>query len=338
MESKNKHSHDELLGKWLNNNLSQREKDELAGNNGSSLSKYESIRENLNQLHLMESIDSHKALHNVKQRLKHSIKLKRYLNYLQRIAAILLLPLLGYVLYSQWINSSSVHEVQMSWNEISTPIGLRSTYTLPDGTQVELNGGTSIKFPNLFSGNERVVELEGEAFFDVFTNKKMPFVVKCGKINIQATGTAFNVQAYRGSNNVITALTEGSVNILFENSGNRTKLMSMVPGDVVDYNILSNQLNRHNADIYKYLGWRSGELIFKNDALPEVLRRLSLWYNVDFDVVDGIDDRYAYTGSFKEERLDHILHYIELTTPLKFIYVNSKITNNNKQLIKVELK
>ncbi len=285
----------------------------------------------------MESVDSEKALQKVKKRIRLAQSgLNKVFNYWQKIAAVLLIPLLAYNIYHSIATTPQRAAEQLVWSEIKTPVGLRSQFTLPDGTLVEINGATTLRYPMQFAENERRVELDGEAFFTVKTDENTPFVVDCNAISIQAMGTAFNVQNRESTNKVITSLLEGKVNILKESPMGNVELLTMKPGETVKYCIKTNEMKKQNVGIDKYLAWRDGKLIFRNDALSDVLNRLSQWYNVGFRMEGEIEANYSYTGSFQDEELGQILNYIEMTTPLQFEMVKESGVTMNRRLVEVK--
>lgn len=290
-------------------------------NNAPNDAVSQKILDGIDELKKMEAIDTRSALVEVKQRIKVGRKGKWTL-VIQRVAAMLLLPLL---VFSFWqhrqINNFSEGIV---WNSITTPPTLRSVFTLPDGSRVWLNGNTTISYPTFFSGKERIVELSGEAYFSVAANKNQPFIVKAGKVLIEAVGTEFNCMAYHNDSKNETLLTEGKVNILLDKGNGRKKIVTLSPNELVTYDFNQQQFNVLKVDPTKYIAWKTGQIIFKNDALTEVLQRLERWYNVDFEFDPKLKIDYAFTGSFDGEELTQILNYIELTTPISFTVQKSE--------------
>ena len=316
---------DYLLTRWISGDISGKEREcvekwgDISSENEELLKDTQKVVDGIRELKLMESISSKNAIAKVKQRISGGDKFGRQIFiFWQKIAAIIVLPLLIYSLYQVTEDYFTGTSSKISWTEISTPVGLRSEFTLPDGTKVWLNGNTHLKFPQRFKGNERLVELQGEAFFKIFKNKKKPFVVDAGDLLVQAVGTSFNVSAY--SDKIETALVEGRVNVLKETNRGRRNIVSMQPGQLAVYSPLSRAMKVGTKNLDKYLAWRDGKILFRNDSLEEVMRKLGQWYNVDFHIDPNVEQGYAYTGSFKGEGLHQILEYIELTTPVKFIF------------------
>jgi len=326
MRNEKKHIDDELLGRWINGNLSGNEKGQVqqwadsATDNQKILDDVQKIGDDIELLNVMEGVDSESALHKVKSRIAHSTsRLSRFLKQWQRVAAVILIPLLVYNGYQIVTKDSEGFAVaEITWNEISTPHGLRSEFTLPDGSKVKLNGNTRLKYPLRFTGNERLVELEGEAFFDVETDKNQPFVVDAGKMLVEATGTSFNVMAYRDEDKIETALVEGKVNLYSKQAGSNQKLMALGPGQLAVYDFTTSRIEHFVENLDKYIAWREGKLLFKNDSMDEALMKIGRWYNVEFKLEMNTNEKYAFTGEFKGEPLSQILEYIELTTPVMF--------------------
>lgn len=132
-----------------------------------------------------------------------------FISYLTRIAAVLFLPVLGFLFYTQFRNTSKAVEyagLKPDSIEIATPIGSRSEVQLADGTIVFLNYGSKLKYPQKFWGKTRNVVLSGEAYFKVAHNPQKPFVVNAGKLKIAALGTEFNVSAYADEKVIQTTL------------------------------------------------------------------------------------------------------------------------------------
>ena len=305
-------------------------------NNAPQDAETQKILDSIDELRKMEAIDTRSALIDVKQKINIGRK-GQWILVIQRAAAVLLLPLLVFAFWQhQQISNFSEGIV---WNSITTPATLRSVFTLPDGSQVWLNGNTTISYPTFFKGKERMVELSGEAYFCVAANKNQPFVVKAGNVLVEAVGTEFNCMAYSDDNKNETLLTEGKVNILLEKENGRKQIATLSPNEMVTYDCSKQQFMVSKVDPAKYIAWKTGQIIFKNDALPEVLQRLERWYNVDFEYDSTLKIDYAFTGSFDGEELTQILNYIELTTPISFTVLKSE--KDKKEMykkIKIEIK
>lgn len=171
-----------------------------------------------------------------------------------------------------------------TFNTLRVPKGGEYTLHLSDGSRVRLNAASSIRYPTSFSGmDSRTVELEGEAFFDIATDKARPFRVHTRSsaldkdVTVQVLGTHFNVSAYPDDPQVITTLVEGAVNIHFDR---QTAALSPGQQGIVS---ASPQIKvQADADeVASAVAWTNGEFKFVNEQLPSILRRIGRWYNID---------------------------------------------------------
>lgn len=326
---------DESLGKFFTR-LPDDEQNSGSNIDPEILAQYQNVVDNFNLLSQMEEIDSQKAIREVKIRIGKR-KGAQMVSIVQKIAAVLLLPLLIFAVWQSRQMAGFRSEIVQ--NEISTPPTLRSVFILPDGTKVWMNGGTTLKYPTQFSGNERLVELNGEAYFKVAHNKRKPFRVKTGKLYVEAVGTEFNCKAFSYENKMETLLTEGKINLLVDDTRRRKVLATLEPGQMLTYYKSEQKFSRKKVDAQKYTAWIEGKIIFRNDHLQDVLNHLEHWYNVEFIIDTGMHLDYAFTGSFEGEELNQLLRYIELTTPVRFNVVqSSKSSNDINEKTKIKIK
>jgi transmembrane sensor len=202
-------------------------------------------------------------------------------------------------------------------NVVSTPNGGQYQVSLPDGSKVWLNALTSLKFPTEFSGNERVVELTGEAYFEVAKNKKMPFKVKMlNNTTIEVLGTHFNIMAYTNESSIKATLLEGSINI---KKGDMSRMM--LPGQQA--NIAGNiQLTTVNTD--EAISWKNGLFSFEKSDIRTVMRQIERWYNVEV-VYEGTLSGNEITGYVsRNSNLSEVLKMLELSG-LKMVVEGKKI-------------
>jgi len=252
---------------------------------------------------------------------------KGFLFYWQRIAAILFVPLLiaGAIYY---ILNKRIDENSVVWQTISTPPGVKFQAQLPDGTLIWLNSGSSLKYPSTFIGNSRNVKLTGEAFFDVAKDKKHPFLVDLGKINIEVVGTKFDASNYVGEKHTEVVLTSGNVR-LFENQENERRLISeMKPGQQAVYHNTQNTITLKEVDTEKYISWVDGRLVFRDDSMEEVVNKLNRWFNVQIEIADPKIKDYIYTATFQGETIDQVLSLIAKTSPVEYAIIPGKRLND----------
>ncbi len=257
-------------------------------------------------------IDSEVAYDKVAYQLFNPKTKHGILFYWQKIAAVIAIPLIlfsGYVGFNL-LNSEEPAEV---YQEIFTPYGNRSRINLPDRSVVWLNAGSSLKYPVQFSGKERKVFLTGEAYFEVKSNNKNPFIVRTGEMDIKALGTEFNVKAYENDSITAVTLVNGNVRVTFDE-----KEALLMPGKKIDVNRNSSEYAIAETDTYKWCSWKDGIYAFRNDPLEDVFHRLGQIYNIEFIVKDKEVAQYIYRATFEDESLDQILNLLKISAPIKY--------------------
>jgi len=241
--------------------------------------------------------------------------------WITRAAAVLLIPVLTFLFYTLSENRSITDQYAnhvVDSLEVIAPMGSRTVVQLSDGSVVQLNYGSKIKYPQFFSGDTRKVVLTGEGFFKVAHNPEKPFIVKAGNLTINAVGTTFNVMAYADDDIIETTLVEGKV-ILNQMTpdGNIKTVGSMIPRQHVNFNLKTTQIQSTQGNIEKYISWTVGKLIFEDTPMPQVTERLSRMFNVDFQVQDELKD-YIYTVTLEDESLSQILDLMTIATPVVY--------------------
>ncbi len=270
----------------------------------------------------VQKIDERKAYQKISNQLFHSKKLN-FLGLIQRVAAILLLPVI--VASAIYFYSEKKDRTQFSsvYNTVETPLGMRSSLTLPDGTRVWLNSGSSISYPVLFANDFRAVSLKGEAYFEVKKDKSWPFVVNTKNLDVVVTGTTFNCNAYPENDQVQTVLVEGEVTLANQSA---TELATLNPGELAIFDKSNQRITTTKTDLQKYIAWKSGKLMFRDDKMNKVVEKLERWYNVEFEIEDPEIADYIYTATFIDESLDQVLKMLTLSAPIRYT-----ISDRNKQ-------
>jgi transmembrane sensor len=238
------------------------------------------------------------------------------LNLITKVAAILFIPLLVYLLVITGTEASS--PVKASYSQIHSPVGNRTKFFLPDGSTGWLNAGSHLEFPAEFKGKSREVRLVGEAYFDVISNSKKPFIVSGENHSVIAYGTSFNVNAYPEDPSVEITLVSGNIGIYRRQNGKLLNLANLKPGQMfVCYP--GTGLNRiENVDANKVAAWKDGMLAFRDESLTEVVRRINRWYNVEIIIMNEDLRSYSYQATFMDETLDEILKLLQRSAPLEF--------------------
>lgn len=199
------------------------------------------------------------------------------------------------------------------YNTISTPVSGQYQVVLSDDTRVWLNAKSSIKFPIAFVGNERSVEVKGEAYFEVAQDKKRPFKVYSGNQLVEVLGTHFNVNAYNDEAEIKTTLLEGVVKI---SSGRQDKVLK--PGQQSRLSGKTGEMHVVKVDIEEAISWKNGYFIFDNEDIHSVMRKIARWYDVEVVYANGqISENFGGTVS-KFENVSQVLKILETTGTIHF--------------------
>jgi transmembrane sensor len=237
------------------------------------------------------------------------------LKWATRIAGILILPFLVFVGLQTY---KEVNQKKEAWVEIKAPAWTRAQFCLPDGTTGWLNSNSSIKYNGTFV-SDRQVKLDGEAFFDVYKDKRRPFIVTTPEINIKVLGTRFNVASYDNEKSVEVVLEEGK--LIFSNKDN-SKSYTMKPNDLVVYNKTADDYSIEEVQPQKYVSWTEGKLVFRNDPLDVVARRLERWYNIDVEVNVNSSESPRWRATFIDENLEEVLYLLKCSGPIDYSIEN----------------
>ncbi len=241
---------------------------------------------------------------------KSSFKIRQIGFELAKIAAVSAVALLIYV--TLFNKKTETSEIVMQ--KLYVPAGQRAELTLSDGSKVWLNANTTFIFPNRFTGETRMVTLNGEGYFDVTKNKQNPFIVQTDRFNVKAWGTSFNLLAYSGSHLFETSLLEGSVEILKPESD---KGIYLKPDDRVS--LENDQLVLTKIQHYNYFLWKDGLISFDDESFPEMVKKLELYFDLKIEVKNASINRYHCTGKFRtKDGIEHILKVLQLSNQFNF--------------------
>jgi uncharacterized protein YlzI (FlbEa/FlbD family) len=186
------------------------------------------------------------------------------------------------------------------FNTATTPRGGQYQFTLSDGTKVWLNAATTFKFPVQFEGNERRVELTGEAYFEVAHDRSKPFrVVSNGQV-VEVLGTHFNVNSYADEQVMSTTLLEGSVKVSHNGSSKMIK-----PGEQAQLN--ADKLDVVTVNTDQAIAWKNGLFYFHDASIYEVMRQFSRWYDVDVKFEGNVPEREFSGGISRNVKASQIL-------------------------------
>lgn len=211
---------------------------------------------------------------------------------------------------------------EIIYNTIEVPYGKKFKLTLSDGTQIDLNSGSILKYPENFHPNKiRKVFLEGEGYFAVTkTNNKNKFIVETKNFDVNVLGTQFNVSAYHDSQSKHVVLAEGSVKIISANTEKTSKLLK--PSQIATF---EKGIAIRNINISKYISWKRGELLFDKDPFSYILKKLTRHFNVEIVSNNKELNKKQFTGRFKKENVLEILEIFKAHTPFKYSIKNNVI-------------
>ena len=270
-------------------------------------------------------VSTDKALSKILNQINSGKKQIVYLQILQRIAAVLFIPLLVAFLWLTAGKNFKNNNPDIAYHKVVATSGTFSLLELPDGSKVWLNSGASLRYPDKFNKDDRTVFLTGEAYFEVHSDKAMPFFVKTSYFTVKATGTKFNVRAEKNYRTPSVTLVEGKVAVQKLNSGNQNDLITILePNQHMTYDTLSKQITLQTEDPYKHFAWKDGKLVFRNDNILEVARRISLHYNVDIEIKGDEIKKYRYRATFESVPLAELLRLLKISSPIDYSEVNPK--------------
>jgi len=216
-------------------------------------------------------------------------------------------------------NFPLTEEVKIVYNKIETPVGGKYQLNLPDGSKVWLNASSTLRFPALFSGKTREVELTGEAFFEVAKNKSKPFKVITNDQIVEVLGTRFNINSYADEGPVKTTLIEGSVKIIYKD-----QVVLLTPGQ--QFSRQNQGVNLVVADTEEVTAWKNGYFLFKNENIQSIMRKLSRWYNVEVTYKGDIPG-VGFGGNISRSKdIAEVLSVLQLTNAVHFKIEGRRIT------------
>lgn len=229
-----------------------------------------------------------------------------------KIAAIITIAILG---TTYWISNKEDNNIAMQ--TIKVPAGQRLNIILPDGTAVWLNAQTTIKYPVSFNRKERLVEIDGQAYFDVAPNKDVPFIVSTEEGRVQALGTKFDVLAYSADNTFETMLLEGSVKIDLKNNPKQSVILK--PNDKAYYQ--NDMLVTENVQDKSEYEWRNGLLSFRNKKFEDIMKTFEKTYDIKIVIDNPNIENKEMTAKFRiVDGIDYALRVLQRDIDFRFAH------------------
>lgn len=213
------------------------------------------------------------------------------------------------------------------YNILKTPRGGEYHIELSDGSKVFMNSESELKYPVDFGNDDRIVELKGEAFFEVSKTGK-PFVVSVGGVSIKVLGTRFNVMAYSDEKFIETTLVSGKVNVNL-NDGS-SKSVTLVPGKQASWNRNSGELVSKSVDTNLYTGWINGYFRFENQRLEDLLRNISRSYDMEIKYMDNeVKDKLLTGKLYRFDDFSVIVSMLEKISNVKIRVKGNRVEISN---------
>ena len=214
--------------------------------------------------------------------------------------------------------------VTEEYNKLTTPVGGEYSLVLSDGTKVFLNADSELKYPVEFSDGKRIVDLKGEAYFEVHKDSLRPFIVRMNGAEVTVLGTSFNVNTYGDDGQIYTTLVNGSVRVSSVKNGQAEVLK---PGMQSVMDVQSGQLTVREVDVEPYVAWREGRFVFRAMTLDLIMRQLQRWYDFEVFYQNPELKDYEFRGVIKRDMdLDKVLSVIKVTTNVDFEVKGKVIT------------
>jgi ferric-dicitrate binding protein FerR (iron transport regulator) len=250
---------------------------------------------------------------------------KRLTGAFTRIAAIFVLALLSGICVHLYRDNQQLSAFRNSATTLNVGHGQEASYTLPDGTGIRLNSESTLSYNNTFGEKNRLVSLSGEAYFEVKKDGKRPFIVSTSKMNIEVTGTSFNVYAFDNDNLAEVTLMTGSVKVSSKKNPECEALLKS--GEKAVYDVSTGEISVQEVDIRQEAAWLNGELVFKSETLRNALAKIERKYGIHIcyeGKLSLLDDRFSGRIA-KNYNISDVMKILTGQYPLKYKHKGDQI-------------
>jgi transmembrane sensor len=196
---------------------------------------------------------------------------------------------------------------------------------LPDGSHVVLNAESKIVYFSDFGKDERKLELEGEAFFDVKHDASKPFIIKTGTLETTVLGTSFNVQAYREEGEIKVAVLTGKVRVRPMTERTKGEETILTSSEMVTYQKDDGTIRKEQVEIKNRVAWKDNTLLLKNASFEEIRSTIERWYSVTFVVENGLDVTEEFSAKFENAPLQKVLDALNYTSRFQYELIKDKV-------------
>ena len=240
-------------------------------------------------------------------------KMQTLFRYAAAIILLLLMGRGGGFLYNQFS-----FQQDTVYTELYVKNSEHKTITLSDGTIITLNSGSYMRFPSRFDGDTRTVEIDGEAFFNVYSDKRKPFIVRTENADIKVLGTSFNVNAYKADEQISVSVKTGKVQVDMDEMR-----MDLLPNEEFVLDKASGEIQKRNIKNTQVISWMDGGLYFNKTPIKSVAKTIERIYNCKIEFEDDIDINLY--GAHDNQSLESVLKSIQYTTGIKYRYERERI-------------
>ena len=239
----------------------------------------------------------------------------RWVKVALKYAAIIII---AFIAGRQFIPQAPVDK-EIRYSEIIVPFGEMSQVKLSDGTKIWLNSGTTLRYPEHFSLDQRSVEVIGEAYFEVAKMPNKTFTVNTADMKVEVLGTSFNVLAYSEDTATSVTLVEGKV--VLQNTDGKD-IAKLTPGQMATKNKTGTNVAIKNVQTAFYSEWTQGKIFFDDEPLDQIAVKLERWFNVEIIFANENLKTRRFTGTIlKNKPVDQIMQALELLSPISFTHL-----------------
>jgi ferric-dicitrate binding protein FerR (iron transport regulator) len=209
-----------------------------------------------------------------------------------------------------------------TYTTVTTTRGQNSKIILPDSSVVWVNSGTILSYNTNFAAKKRDIKLVGQAYFQIAKNKEIPLIVSCNDLKVKVLGTRFDVSAYPNDSHINVVLESGKVEL--SNINDKSLAYTMKPGEMAEYVPENQKLIIRNDYNNKLTSWKDGILVFKNDLMHEVFKRLERRYNIDVEVKDDKVNKLIFNATIVNENIEEVLELIKYSCAITYTITESR--------------
>lgn len=272
------------------------------------------------------------------------------IKFLRLAASWIIFLALGSLLTLWYTNKNRTISIAGSLRkvEVHSPLGSRSRITMPDSTLIWLNAGTTISYDNDYGTDERAVDLDGEAYFEVRSDSRHPFIVHTSEIDVRALGTRFNVKAYPEEQNITATLEEGKIDIKIPGTGEKSENILLKPNENFIYHKKSTGKEEKskvipgdesplkdlqpvnigvisNVKTELYTSWKEQRWIIEREPFTTLVPMLERRYNMKIIFESGGVGDFKFTGTVENESIDQLLNAIKFTAPIDYSIIKDTV-------------